>query len=63
MHLLKGGGGGNNWNLPHYLQITVTPHDAINWIRLLHVYAKTENWQIKKELVVKRTYYIYIRDT
>jgi hypothetical protein len=47
-------------NLPQYLQITITPRDSINLIPSLHVYAKTENWKIKKQLVVKKTRHIYI---
>jgi hypothetical protein len=38
----------------------ITPCDAINLIQPLHVYAKTENWQIERELVDMRTYYVYI---
>jgi hypothetical protein len=48
------------WNLLQYLQITITPCDTSNLIRLLNVYTKTENWQIKNELDVNRMRYIYI---
>jgi hypothetical protein len=39
---------------------TITPRDAIRLIRPLHAYIKTENWQTKKKLLVKRTHYIYM---
>jgi hypothetical protein len=48
------------WNLPQYLQITITPRAAFKLIRPLNVYTETENWQIKKQLDVKRTQYICI---
>jgi hypothetical protein len=46
------------WNLAQCLGIMNTSRDAINLIRPLHVYAKTENRKIKKELVATRTHYI-----
>jgi hypothetical protein len=39
---------------------TITYRDAINLIRPQHLYTQTQNWQTKKELLVKRTHYIYI---
>jgi hypothetical protein len=48
------------WNLPQYLKITITPCDAFNLIRPLNVCPQAENLQIKKELNVKGTKFIYI---
>jgi hypothetical protein len=42
-------------NVLQYLQITITLCDTLNLIRPLHVFEKTENWQIKKELDIKKT--------
>lgn len=46
------------WNLAQYLWIKITSRDAINLIQPLNVYAKTENWKVKKELVAMSTHYI-----
>jgi hypothetical protein len=48
------------WNLPQCLQNGITPRDSINITRPRHVYPEPENWQTKKELLAKRTHYIYI---